>query len=219
MPDRGETMEHYYTNNPKSEENIQSFECIAAGEGFTFYTNTGVFSKRYVDFGSMLLVHTVMSENSKTTGKLLDMGCGYGPIGIILARLLPGMNVTMADINERAVQMTEKNIRANNIGNAGVIQSDGYEKVSGSYDLIVTNPPIRAGKKVIYRMFDEAYTHLKDRGEFYSVIQKKQGADSAYDKLGSIFGNCRVINKKSGYNILYCCKNTCNINQGTVKYL
>lgn len=203
-------MEHYYTSNPKSEEDIQSFEYKAAGEVFTFYTNTGVFSKKYVDFGSMLLVNTILQQNEMLSGRLLDLGCGYGPMGIILARAFPYIEVTMADINQRAVEMAEKNIKANNIANACVLQSDGFEQISGDFDNIITNPPIRAGKAVIYRLFEEAYDHLKKNGGFYAVIQKKQGSESALNKLSDIFGSCRVINKKSGYNILYCRKEVKN---------
>ena len=126
----------------------------------------------------------------------------YGAIGISLSSLFPSAKVTMIDINERAVDLTNRNIKLNHIKNAQVLQSDGFENITGSFDVIVSNPSIRTGKKVIYPIFEQSINYLNNNGSIYLVIQKKQGANSALNKLESIYGNCEVINKDAGYWIL-----------------
>lgn len=191
-------MEHYYSQNPSvsHDENKISYKLNDAE--LEFITDAGVFSKKRVDFGSDLLINSV----PQITGEILDIGCGYGTIGISLSRLNPTSTVTMIDINERAVDLTKRNINLNNANNAKVLQSDGFANVDGKFDVIVSNPPIRTGKKVIYPIFEQSINYLNTNGSIYIVIQKKQGSKSAFDKLESIFGNCEVINKDAGYWIL-----------------
>jgi 16S rRNA (guanine1207-N2)-methyltransferase len=195
-------MEHYYTRNTTVEHDLSNIE-FRVGEGtLTLTTDSGVFSKKKVDFGSMLLIEKI----PHTEGKILDMGCGYGPVGLSLALINPKSEVTMVDINERAVGLANQNAQTNKLLNAKAIQSDGYELVNECYDIIVSNPPIRTGKKVIYPMFEQSIDHLNEGGQLYIVIQKKQGADSAIKKLTEVYGNCVVIAKDSGYCILLSCK-------------
>lgn len=191
-------MEHYYTQKPTVSHDENKVHFKVKDIELELITDAGVFSKRRVDFGSNLLINSV----PQTTGKILDLGCGYGVIGISLSLLNPSSDVTMVDINERAVELANRNIKLNNIKNAKAIQSDGFEKVVGKFDVIVSNPPIRAGKKVIYPLFEQSIDFLNTNGAIYLVIQKKQGANSAFDKLESIYGNCEVINKDAGYWIL-----------------
>lgn len=191
-------MEHYFSENPKSEHRILNIKYNLEDLELNFTTDTGVFSKNKVDYGTDILIRTLPSLH----GKVLDLGCGYGPIGISLAKLNPDAQITMVDINQRAVELSNQNIQQNNIQNAAVFQSDGFEKVEGLYNAIVSNPPIRAGKKVIYPLFERSIDFLEEGGALYLVIQKKQGAKSAMDKLIQIYGNCEVINKKGGYWIL-----------------
>lgn len=136
------------------------------------------------------------------SGKVLDLGCGYGAIGISLAKLNPNAHITMVDINERAVELAVRNIEQNQIKNAAAFVSDGYQQIYDRFHTIVSNPPIRAGKKIIYPLFEQSKDFLVPGGCLYLVIQKKQGAKSAADKLRAVFGNCEVINKKGGYWIL-----------------
>jgi len=194
----GNIMEHYYTQKPTVSHDENKVHFKVKDIELELITDAGVFSKRRVDFGSNLLINSV----PQTTGKILDLGCGYGVIGISLSLLNPSSDVTMVDINERAVELANRNIKLNNIKNAKAIQSDGFEKVVGKFDVIVSNPPIRAGKKVIYPLFEQSIDFLNTNGAIYLVIQKKQGANSAFDKLESIYGNCEVINKDAGYWIL-----------------
>ncbi|MFY9176028.1 MAG: class I SAM-dependent methyltransferase [Caldicoprobacterales bacterium] len=191
-------MEHYFSENPKSEHRILNIKYNLEDLELNFTTDTGVFSKNKVDYGTDILIRTLPSLH----GKVLDLGCGYGPIGISLAKLNPDAQITMVDINQRAVELSNQNIQQNNVQNAAVFQSDGFEKVEGLYNAIVSNPPIRAGKKVIYPLFERSIDFLEEGGALYLVIQKKQGAKSAMDKLIQIYGNCEVINKKGGYWIL-----------------
>lgn len=191
-------MEHYYSQNPSVSHDENKIRYKVREIELELITDAGVFSKKRVDFGSDLLINSI----PQTSGKILDLGCGYGVIGISLSLLNPSSDVTMVDINERAVELANRNIQLNNTKNAKAIQSDGFEKVIGMFDVIVSNPPIRTGKKVIYPLFEQSIEYLNTNGSIYLVIQKKQGANSAIDKLESIYGNCEVINKDAGYWIL-----------------
>lgn len=191
-------MEHYYSQNPSVSHDENKIRYRIGEIELELITDAGVFSKKRVDFGSDLLINSI----PQISGKVLDIGCGYGVIGISLSHLNPSSEVTMIDINERAVELANRNIQLNNIKNAKAIQSNGFENVNGTFDVIVSNPPIRTGKKVIYPIFEQSIEFLNNNGSIYLVIQKKQGAKSAFDKLESIYGNCEVINKDAGYWIL-----------------
>lgn len=193
-------MEHYYSEKPESKSEPQSFQVELFGQPFSFMTDVGVFSKRFLDFGTKLLIESFQLPNVQ--GPLLDVGCGYGPIGVTLAKRAPDRRVVMVDINERAVSLAKQNCQLNDVHNAIVLKSDLFDNVPNeNYAAILSNPPIRAGKKVVYQLFEKAHEFLTENGEFWIVIQKKQGAPSAEKKLHAIFGNVDVINKKKGYFI------------------
>lgn len=195
-------MGQYFTKNPETKKEIYKFDWNIGTERFYFYTSNSVFSKSGVDFGSMLLIETVVKENKNFSGNVLDMGCGYGPIGVIIAKLIENSNVTMADVNERALELAMMNAKENKVENkVKVVSSSAFENIKDKYDIIVTNPPIRAGKDVVFSFYEGAYEHLNDGGKLYVVIQKKQGAPSSKEKITSLFGNCEVADKKSGYFI------------------
>ena len=193
---------HYFSEN---EENLKSdpstYVFNYKNHKFTFKTDNGVFSKKFIDFGSYTMLNYF--KPNQLEGDILDVGCGYGPIGIILS-VLHNKKVTMVDINERALGLAKENIRINGVQNVNVFKSNVYENVPETmkFASIVTNPPIRAGKKVIYDIFDGAYQRLLPNGELWVVIQKKQGAPSTKTHLESVFGNCEVVGKESGYFIL-----------------
>ena len=195
-------MEHYYSGKPTSEIIEGSTEAVFNDRKFRFKTSTGVFSKKFIDFGSALLIRTFLVDYDKNESKILDIGCGYGPIGIVIASFFKKAEVDLADINERAVELAVSNAAENNVENVSIFISDSFESVSGTYDAIVTNPPIRAGKKTVFGFFEGSYEKLVSGGVFYCVIQKKQGAESAHKKLAELFGNCEMIARKSGYQIL-----------------
>lgn len=191
-------MSHYYSPNPQLPHEKAVIEYSVGGRRLRFVTDAGVFSRQKVDSGSSVLIRTLPS----LVGEVLDLGCGYGPIGISLAALNPRTSVTMVDINQRAVALAQKNIAANGIANAHALVSDGFAQAPGPFATIVSNPPIRAGKDVIYPLFRESLQRLKKGGSLWLVIQKKQGAPSAQAALESIFGNCTVVEKSGGYWIL-----------------
>lgn len=192
-------VEHYYTNRPVSKHDEQTFATVLRGIKLTFTTDSGVFSRDYIDYGSRLLIETMDIPNG---AKVLDVGCGYGPIGIVAARLNPKNHVTMIDVNERAVELARRNAAANGATNVRVLLSDLYEQVEDrDYDAVLTNPPIRAGKQVVHAIFEGARHVLKDGGTLWVVIQKKQGAPSAYEKLQQLYGQVEEVTKDKGYRI------------------
>lgn len=192
--------QHYYSKNPQTKSNPQEWTNTLRGEKFHFQTDSGVFSKGDIDFGSRLLVETY--EDSSIDGPVLDVGCGYGPIGMAIAKAFPQKEVHMVDVNTRAIELAKKNAEKNSIENVKIYESDGLSAVAeNDFSAILTNPPIRAGKETIFRFYEEAYEKLKQGGSLWVVIQKKQGAPSTQEKLTELFGDCQVIDKKKGYFI------------------
>jgi 16S rRNA (guanine1207-N2)-methyltransferase len=139
------------------------------------------------------------------SGDILDVGCGYGVIGITLSKNKNVKTVTMLDVNHRALELSKRNSVANKV-NVNIVESDGFTNINSLYDTIITNPPIRAGKTVIYKMYEDAKNHLRESGVLYLVINKKHGAPSTISYLEELFGNCEVVDKKSGFNVLKCVK-------------
>lgn len=190
----------YFENNPKLKKNEHKITLSYKQYLIDLISDAGVFSKNTIDYGTYVLLKNL--EISSQVKKVLDVGCGYGPIGIAIAKANPDISVDMIDVNERAIELTKRNIIASNIKNAQVFLSFAFQNVIRTYDLIVTNPPIRAGKKVIYEIFEEAFHHLNIQGELWIVIRKAQGAESAFEKIQSIFGNATVVKKDKGYHII-----------------
>ena len=189
-----------YFNNENLPSNITKIDCFIRGKKFTFNSDNGVFSKNGVDFGSRLLLDFIPLE--EVGGKILDLGCGYGVIGIALNKLT-GANVDMVDVNLRALHLTEMNVSANKCQNINVFESNVYENINTKYTSIVTNPPIRAGKKVIYDMLFNAKDYLTDDGNLYFVIRKQQGAKSMISDLEKEY-DLEILEKKKGYYIIKC---------------
>ena len=187
----------YYAENPDSAHDIHELKVTLLGQSFTFLTDSGVFSKKMVDYGSQVLLNTLDFEKGKT---LLDLGCGYGPLGISLAKV-QGVKPTMVDINNRAIDLAKQNAQKNGV-EADIFQSNIYEKVNGTFDYIISNPPIRAGKQVVHTIISESINYLKVDGNLTIVIQKKQGAPSAKAKMEEVFGNVEILKRDNGYYIL-----------------
>lgn len=192
--------QHYFTSNPQSAHDERAIQVELAGVRADFCTDAGVFSRDGLDFGSRLLIETV---HPLLHGRVLDMGCGWGAIGVLLARLCPDAQITMADINERAVALAARNARQNGVS-AETLVSDGYENIAPSFDAIVTNPPIRAGKQTVYRILDGAKTRLAPGGRLFLVIRKEQGAPSAQTHLQGVYSRVELLARKKGYWILAC---------------
>lgn len=193
--------EHYYSRKPSTESNPVKWQSELKGNTFRFKTDSGVFSKKEVDFGSRLLIDTF--ELKKADGMVLDVGCGYGPIGLSIARAYPEVIVHMVDVNERAIMLAKENASENKVDNVKIYESDRLNGVNeDGFDAILTNPPIRAGKKVVHDIFEQSFQHLAEGGELWVVIQKKQGAPSAMEKMKELFGDVEVEAKSKGYFIL-----------------
>jgi 16S rRNA (guanine1207-N2)-methyltransferase len=193
--------DHYYSKNPSVSSKPMNWTYTLRGFNFDFKTDRGVFSKGEVDFGSRLLIE---SFNEPTIdGPLLDVGCGYGPIGLALAKVFPQRQVHMIDVNERAVELATENSVKNHIKNTKIFASDMFENVQEKgYAAILTNPPIRAGKKTVFSILETSFRYLQTGGELWVVIQKKQGAPSVKKKLEELFGEVEIVKKDKGYYIL-----------------
>lgn len=196
-------MTHYFTDNRSLPQNRKKMEFRIWGFRVYLITDNGVFSKEKVDFGSELLLSTLTPSTMR--GKVLDVGCGYGTIGLSIKVANPELDVTMVDVNDRALELTQLGAEVNGV-TVNAFKSHCYENVTGTFQHIITNPPIRAGKDVVYSIFEGAHEHLDTDGALWVVIRKQQGAPSAIKKLEEIFGNCTVINKDKGYFILKCIK-------------
>ncbi len=192
-------MGHYFTNE-KLPSNIRKTECFILNNKFTFLTDNGVFSKDGLDFGSRLLLESIPLD--EVGGKILDMGCGYGVFGIVLSKVTSA-HVDMVDVNLRAIHLTEMNIKENNICDACVFESNCYDNISSTYTSIITNPPIRAGKRIVYDIVMNARNYLDNNGKLFIVIRKEQGAKSLIVDLQKIY-NVDIIAKKKGFFIIKC---------------
>lgn len=190
--------DQYYTADPTSESKPVPCAFPYRGHGMNFMTDAGVFSKGELDQGTRLLLDALPA----LFGDVLDLGCGWGAIGVSIARANPDCRVVMADVNRRALQLSRDNLERNRV-TAEVIESDGMAAVlDRTFDAVITNPPIRAGKQVIYKMFSDAATHLNQGGALYLVIRKQQGAESCVKYLKTLFGQVEKLDKSGGFWVL-----------------
>jgi len=199
-------MAHYYDLDPslRSKERVIEFEI--KGTKVTLFTDNGVFSKSKLDEGSRIMLDTLLPLH--LTGKILDIGAGYGPIGLTIAISSNTASVTLADINPRAVALCMKNAEFLGLSQrVTCLQSDVFSSIEGPFDSIVCNPPIRAGKKVTYAIYEGAYQHLTYGGTFSFVIRKAQGASSASQYVKEVFGNITLLARHKGYHIYKAEKN------------
>ena len=193
--------DHYFTQTPQSEHKPAQFETRYREHTLLFETDSGVFSRLELDRGTEVLLDALPDGLHGTT---LDMGCGYGALGVSLAKAYPDCMVTMIDINERAVSLAKENAKRNGVA-AETLQSDGFASIGGrTYDLIVMNPPIRAGKQVIYRLFADGAHALNPGGAMGVVIRKQQGAPSAQTYLKTLFDDVQLRQRESGFWVLWC---------------
>ena len=192
-------MSQYFENDDSVKSEIRVLNFNYKNTNLKFYSDNGVFSKNEIDDGSITLLDAYLEKGKK--GKTLDVGSGLGVLGITISKF-NNCQVDMLEINQRAVGLCEKNIICNSASKCNVYESDIYAKASGKYDVIVTNPPIRAGKKVVFEILEKAYNYLEVDGELWVVIRKNQGADSAKKKMIDVFNNCEVIKRNKGFYIL-----------------
>lgn len=189
-------MSHYFTNDEiKSNEKI--YVTKINDIELKFYTDNGVFSKNKLDFGTRTLLENLEIDRFK--GDILDFGCGIGPIGIYLS-LKTKEKIDMIDINKRSISLAIKNSKLNN-ANTNVFESNIYEKINKKYDFIVSNPPIRVGNEVLYKILFEAKEHLNENGELWIVINKDQGAKTITKKLEQFY-DVTIVEKNKGFYVI-----------------
>ena len=193
-------MGHYFENDSNLKSNRRSLDLYINDNKLSFVSDSGVFSNTQIDYGSYTFLKELLKQDRVID--LLDVGCGYGVLGITLKYLNSCENVDMIDINPKAVSLTNENINYYKLENTNCFVSDGLNEVTKCYDRIVINPPIRAGKSVIYKMFDDSVKHLKENGALFIVIKKSLGANSAIKKLQELFKNVEVLKKDKGYYII-----------------
>ena len=191
-------MSHYFMNDENLVSQVRELIYKYASFSFTFFSDNGVFSKKSIDYGSKLLLESYLKDDTDSR-KVLDVGCGYGFIGTVIS-IVNGSYVDMVDVNKRAVHLTKRNIKKYDNFKGSVFLSDAYSEVKDTYDVIITNPPIRVGKQKLLEILTGAFDHLNEDGVLYFVIRKDQGALS----IKKILENDRIvetINKDKGYFI------------------
>lgn len=193
-------MSHYFINDESLKSNKRIIKYTINSNYFELTSDVGVFSKNELDPGSELLIKSAIKKG--INGDLLDVGCGYGPIGITLSKICDLNKVDFIDVNTRALNLTKDNASKYQVKNFSVFESNGFSNVKDLYDYILINPPIRAGKEVIFKMFEDSIKYLKNDGILMIVIRKDQGAPSAKNKLTEVYGNCDTMDREKGYHIL-----------------
>ena len=191
-------MNQYFDNNINLKSNIKTFKAIIKNQELTFDTDNGVFSKKGLDFGTRTLLEKL--DLNMIKGDILDFGCGYGPIGIYLKKVNNLVNIDMIDVNERSLKLAKKNALLNDV-NVNIFKSDIYTNVNKKYDFIISNPPIRVGKEILYKILFEAKEYLKENGQLWIVVNKNQGAKSVVKDLQKAY-SVKIIDKNKGFYII-----------------
>jgi 16S rRNA (guanine1207-N2)-methyltransferase len=191
-------MEHYYSEKQTSPLRIEEIQIILRKSTVTLRTGSGVFSIGKIDKGTKLLIENCVAQPG---WDILDLGCGYGSIGIALAKAFPQSKVLMTDINERAVKLARMNIKLNNLPNCDARKSDLYNKIDEKFNTIITNPPQLAGKKICFEIIEKAKAHLKKGGLLQLVARHNKGGKQLENRMKEVFGNVGDIVKKGGYRV------------------
>lgn len=193
-------MGHYFTNE-NLEHDKKIIKVKIKDKDFSFYTDNGVFSKKGMDFGTRTLLENLDYENMH--GKILDFGCGYGSIGIVISKIT-NLEVDMLDINKRSIELARENSKLNKV-KTNIFESNIYENVTNKYDYIISNPPIRVGNEILHKILFEAHDHLNENGQLWIVVNKDQGAKSLVEKLKKYY-NVNIITKNKGFFVILCSK-------------
>ena len=195
-------MEHYFIEKEHSQSDFFEFSWQFLGQNFIFKSCDDVFSKDNVDYGTYVLLKTIQKK-LVIHGNVLDIGCGYGVIGIVLSKIFPQAKITLSDVNQTAINLTKQNIDINKAKNiVEVLNSFAYQKISGTFDFIISNPPIKAGKKTLLEILFGAYEKLNNEGSLVFVIKKKFGEDSIKKQLQKIYSSVEILARDCGYYIL-----------------
>jgi 16S rRNA (guanine1207-N2)-methyltransferase len=200
MPKKRERPNHYFSAHPKSKARFGIIRTYLRGRPFEFLTASGVFSKKRVDLGTRLLIESMMLPEE---GYVLDIGCGYGAVGIVAAAFNPNLRVIMADVNKRAVRLAKENIRINNVHNAEVRRGRLYEPAKDlAFNCILSNPPVSAGMETVRAIIAQAQDYMTNKAYFQIVVRSKIGGQKLRTLLEENFANVRILARKSGYRVL-----------------
>ena len=200
MTEKPNNTEHYFAETPKSEPKLGIIQTRLRGEPFKFLTSSSVFSKKQVDPGTRLLIEAMQLPDE---GPVLDVGCGYGPVGIAAAASNPRLHIVMTDVNMRAVQLARKNIKINKVRNAEARQGFLYEPLNDSvFTCVLSNPPVSAGMETVLAIIHDAPKFLSRSGTLQIVVRSKIGKKTLPNAFTEAFGNCSVLARKSGYRVL-----------------
>jgi len=197
--------EHYFTSEPGAAHELRQITLEANGQLYRFFTDTGVFSKGRIDKGTDLLIKSILNHaRIKAGDRVLDLGCGYGPLGIVIAAAFPGAVVVMTDINKRAAELAARNAALNGVSNVIAREGDGLAAFAGEpdFDCILMNPPIRAGKEKVFGLIRDAHVHLRPGGELWFVARTKQGVKSLEKFCAGVFSEVEEVAKKGGYRVV-----------------
>lgn len=194
-------MQHYFSENPNIKSKKKNISFIFNNKKYNFITDNGVFSKDHIDEGTHILIKNTVKNININNLNILDLGCGYGVIGIILKTIQNNINISFSDINTRSLELSRENLKLNNISDYKIYKSDLFENISENFDLIISNPPIRTGKENIFKLYEQSFEHLNDNGMFICVIMTKHGAKSTQKKLEQIYKNVTCLSIESGFRV------------------
>ena len=203
-------MAHYYDTNPSIESNKKSIEYRFNGINFSFISDTDVFSRNDIDFGTNLLITESVrdiKDNAYKAFSIMDLGCGYGVVGIVMKAIFKKAKVVQVDINARAIGLAKENAKLNGVNidivkKSDVLSAIDEEEKGEGFDIVITNPPVRAGKAKVFEFYDQAFESMHEDSVIYVVLQRKQGAPSTQKKLEELFGNCETVAVDSGYRVM-----------------
>jgi 16S rRNA G1207 methylase RsmC len=199
MPRKSESSNHYFTAYPKSKAKFGIIRTYLRGRPFEFLTASGVFSKKRVDLGTRVLIESMVLPEK---GYVLDVGCGYGAVGIVAASSNPNLRVVMVDVNERAVWLAKQNIQLNSVSNSEVRSGHLYEPVKDlTFNCILSNPPVSAGMETVKAIIAEAPKHMANKACFQIVVRSKIGGKRLKMLLEEAFENAEILARKSGYRV------------------
>ncbi len=200
MSKQNKSVEHYFSSMPKTEDRFGLVRTTLCGRSFEFLTSSSVFSKRRIDLGTRVLIETMVLPDE---GSVLDIGCGYGAVGITAAALHPKLRVVMTDVNMRAVRLAKRNVESNRLANAEVRYGYFYEPVEGlQFNCVLSNPPVSAGMDTVKAIVVGAPKVMAAGGRFEMVIRSKIGGKLLPEVFNEVFGNCCVLARESGYRVL-----------------
>ena len=190
-------MDHYYSENPDSDFVKSKINVLLKDDSFSLFSASGLFSKDKLDFATKLLIENcVLPEN----GRVLDLGCGYGVVGISILRKNIDLEVIFSDVNRRGLEITKENLKELDL-KAKVVQSDLFDNLKNDFDVVLSNPPMAAGRKKCFSLIEESFGYLNKGGSLQIVARHNKGGAALEKKMENVFGNIETLAKKGGFRV------------------